>query len=172
MERPLDARADTFNNYATPIAQSSIAQSNVVEFGYLGLFGTAFVAATLIPISSEVVLSALTKAAGFEIWLLVAVATVGNTLGSVVNWLLGRYCLHWQDRSWFPIKQNSLTRATERFNRYGVWTMLFAWVPVIGDPLTFAAGLLRIDFRIFVTLVAIGKAARYIAVAALAEQLF
>lgn len=143
----------------------------MVEFGYLGLFGTAFVAATLIPISSEVVLSALTTADGFHVWLLVAVATVGNTLGSVVNWLLGRYCLHWQDRRWFPIKQASLTRATERFNRYGVWTMLFAWVPIIGDPLTFAAGLLRVDFRIFVTLVAIGKAGRYIAVAALAEQL-
>jgi membrane protein YqaA with SNARE-associated domain len=59
----------------------------VVELGYIGLFGTAFAAATLIPISSEVVLSALTKADGFEIWLLVVVATVGNTLGSVVNWL-------------------------------------------------------------------------------------
>jgi membrane protein YqaA with SNARE-associated domain len=143
----------------------------VVELGYIGLFGTAFAAATLIPISSEVVLSALTKADGFEIWLLVVVATVGNTLGSVVNWLLGRYCLHWQDRRWFPIKQESLTRATECFNRYGVWTMLFAWIPVIGDPLTFAAGLLRVDFRVFLTLVAIGKAARYIAVAALTEQL-
>ncbi|NKB55747.1 MAG: DedA family protein [Alphaproteobacteria bacterium] len=142
----------------------------MVESGYLGLFATAFLAATLIPVSSEVVLGALTAAEGFDIWLLVAVATAGNTLGSVINWLLGRYCLNWRDKRWFPIKPASLVRATERFNRYGLWSMLFAWLPIVGDPLTFAAGVLGVRFRIFVTLVAIGKATRYIAVAFLAQQ--
>ena len=142
----------------------------MLEYGYLGLFATAFLAATLIPISSEVVLGALSTAQGFEIWLLVAVATAGNTLGSIVNWWLGHYCLHWRDRRWFPIKPASLTRATERFNRYGLWSLLLAWLPIVGDPLTFAAGVLGVRFPIFVTLVAIAKAARYAAVAALAEQ--
>jgi len=142
----------------------------LLESGYLGLFATAFLAATLIPISSEVVLGALSAAQGFNIWLLVAVASTGNTLGSVVNWLLGRYCLRWQDRGWFPVMPDTLTRATARFNRYGLWSLLLAWVPIVGDPLTFAAGVLGVRFPIFVTLVAIGKTARYIAVAALAQQ--
>ena len=142
----------------------------MLESGYLGLFATAFLAATLIPISSEVVLGALSAAQGFDIWLLVAVASTGNTLGSVVNWLLGRYCLRWQDRRWFPVKPDTLTHATALFNRYGLWSLLLAWVPIVGDPLTFAAGVLGVRFPIFVTLVAIGKTARYLAVAALAQQ--
>ena len=142
----------------------------MLEYGYLGLFATAFLAATLIPVSSEIVLGALSAAQGFDVWLLVAVATTGNTLGSVVNWWLGRYCLHWRDRRWFPVKPATLTRATERFNRYGLWSLLLAWLPIVGDPLTFAAGVLGVRFPIFVTLVAIGKAARYVAVAALAVQ--
>lgn len=143
----------------------------MLESGYVGLFATAFLAATLIPVSSEVVLGALTAAEGFDIWILVAVATAGNTLGSVLNWLLGRYCLHWRDRRWFPFKQATLERAAERFNRFGLWSLLLAWLPIVGDPLTFAAGMFGVRFPIFVTLVAIGKAARYIAVAALAQQL-
>lgn len=143
----------------------------MLESGYLGLFATALLAATLIPISSEVVLAALTAAQGFDIWLLVAVATTGNTLGSVINWLLGRYCLHWRDRSWFPIKPVTLERATERFNRYGIWSLLLAWIPIVGDPLTFVAGILGVRFPVFVVLVATGKAARYVAVAALAQQI-
>ena len=142
----------------------------MLESGYLGLFATAFLAATLIPISSEVVLGALSAAQGFDIWLLVAVASTGNTLGSVVNWLLGSYCLRWQDRRWFLVKTDTLTRATARFNRYGLWSLLLAWVPIVGDPLTFAAGVLGVRFPIFVTLTTIGKTARYIAVAELAQQ--
>ncbi|MEC9152623.1 MAG: YqaA family protein [Pseudomonadota bacterium] len=143
----------------------------MVEFGYLGLFATAFLAATLIPVSSEVVLGALSKAEGFEIWLLVAVASAGNTLGSIVNWILGRYCLHWRDQRWFPIKPAMLTLATKRFHRYGLWSLLLAWLPIVGDPLTFAAGVLGVRLPIFVTLVAIGKVVRYITIAALAQHI-
>ena len=141
-----------------------------MESGYLGLFATALVAATLIPLSSEIVLAALTRAEGFDVWRLVAVATAGNTLGSAINWALGRYCLHWRDHRWFPVKPATLDTATDRFNRYGLWTLPFAWLPVVGDPLTFAAGLLRVRFPVFVVLVAAGKAARYTAVAAAAQQ--
>ena len=97
---------------------------------------------------------------------------MGNTLGSIINWILGRYCLYWRDRRWFPIKPAALDRATDRFNRYGLWSMMFAWLPIVGDPLTFAAGILGVRFPIFVALVAIGKAVRYIVVASLAERLF
>jgi len=143
----------------------------VLESGYLGLFATAFLAASLIPVSSEVALAVLSKAKGFDIWLLVAVATAGNTLGSIVNWILGRYCLHWRDQRWFPIKPAMLTLATERFHRYGLWSLLLAWLPIVGDPLTFAAGVLGVRFPIFIALVAIGKVARYITIVALAQHI-
>lgn len=144
----------------------------MIESGYLSLFTTALLAATIIPISSEIVLGALSTAQGFDVWLLIAVATAGNTLGSIVNWWLGRYCLRWRDRRWFPIKPPKLVRTTEQFNRYGIWSLLLTWLPIIGDPLSFAAGVLGVRFPIFVILVAVGKAARYIAVVALAHQIF
>lgn len=141
----------------------------MISGGYLGLFLTAFVAATLLPLSSEAVLVALSSAGGYDVALLFALATLGNTLGAVVNWALGRFCLHWAGRRWFPFSRDQLSRAGERFRHYGVWSLLFAWVPVVGDPLTFAAGVLRVRFPTFVILVAIGKAARYAAVLAVAR---
>jgi membrane protein YqaA with SNARE-associated domain len=90
----------------------------------------------------------------------------------VVNWLLGRYCLRWQDRKWFPIKSDSLKHATAWFQRYGVWSILFAWAPIIGDPLTFIAGALRMNFWLFVLLAGLGKAARYAVVAGVVRAAF
>jgi membrane protein YqaA with SNARE-associated domain len=132
--------------------------------GYVGLFLSAFLAATILPFSSEAVLAGLyafDRGNALALWL---TASVGNTLGSLVNWLLGRFCLHWQDRRWFPIKPDRLERAHVWFSRYGVWSLLFAWLPVVGDPLTFAAGVLRVNAGLFLILVAAGKAARYGAV--------
>ena len=140
--------------------------------GYGGLFLTAFLAATLLPLSSEAVLAALAAAEGYDLYVLVAVATAGNTLGALVNWLLGRFCLHWRDRRWFPVDTTRLDRASGWFRRYGVWSLLLAWMPVIGDPLTFIAGFLGIRLRYFVPLVALGKAARYAVIAGLAQALF
>ena len=137
----------------------------------LGLFVTALVAATLIPVSSEAVLGALSAAPRADIWWLVAVASVGNTLGAAINWVLGRACLRWRERRWFPIKPAALDRATDRFNRFGTCSLLFAWLPVVGDPLTFAAGVLRVNFWLFVVLVAIGKTARYAVIASAAKAL-
>ncbi|WP_259781318.1 YqaA family protein [Aestuariispira ectoiniformans] len=138
------------------------------SLGYLGLFLTAFFAATLLPIQSEAVLAALTVQKGFSLWWLVLVAGVGNTLGSVVNWCLGRWCLHFQDRRWFPVPKAALAKAQDRFQRWGVWSLLLAWTPFIGDPLTFAAGVLRVRFDLFLLLVAISKFSRYIVVAYIA----
>ena len=133
--------------------------------GYTGLFLTAFLAATILPLSSEGVLAALGSGDGFELWGLVLVATAGNTLGSVVNWGLGRWSLRFRDRKWFPVSAATLDRACARFRRWGLWTLLLAWVPVVGDPLTVAAGLLRVPFTPFLVLVAAGKAFRYLVVA-------
>lgn len=137
--------------------------------GYVSLFVTAFLAATVLPMSSEAVLSALVVGDGFDLWLLIALASIGNTLGAVVNWLLGRYCLRWRDRKWFPVSAAALERASRWFSRYGVFSLLFAWLPVVGDPLTFVAGILRVRFALFLVLVALGKTARYVAVAGMVD---
>lgn len=129
--------------------------------GYLGLFLSAFIAATLLPFYSEAVIVALSGAGGFDAVMLVVVATFGNTLGAVVNWALGRYLLHWQDRRWFPFRPDRLERAGRWFRRYGEWSLLLAWAPVIGDPLTFVAGVMRVRIVPFLALVAAGKGARY-----------
>lgn len=127
---------------------------------YLTLFFTALIAATLFPLSSEALLITLLyqQYSPLLLWL---TATSGNTLGSCINWYLGRQCLHWQDKKWFPFRPAQLTRAQHQFQRYGLVSLLFAWVPVVGDPLTFFAGVMRISFWKFLVLVAIGKGIRY-----------
>jgi len=127
---------------------------------YLSLFFTALIAATLFPLSSEALLAALLYQ-HYSPLLLWLVATSGNTLGSCINWYLGKQCLHWQDKKWFPFKPAQLARGQQQFQRYGLWSLLFAWLPVVGDPLTFFAGVMRIRFWQFFVLVAIGKSLRY-----------
>lgn len=138
---------------------------------YLSLFITGFIAATLLPASSEVLLLALFQQGLNPLWLWLS-ATAGNTLGSCVNWYLGHEILRFQHKRWFPVSSNSLQRAQRHFKRYGYWSLLFAWLPVVGDPLTFVAGMLRMRFRTFVALVLIGKGVRYAVVLLLASQLF
>lgn len=128
-----------------------------------GLFFVSFIAATLLPAQSEAVLAALHLTGEYDALTLLLVATAGNVLGSCVNWLLGRYLVRFKERRWFPVSPAALDRAAERYRRYGLWTLLFAWLPVVGDPLTFAAGMLRTPFWLFLSLVTIGKCARYAA---------
>lgn len=127
---------------------------------YLSLFLTGLIAATLFPLSSEALLVSLVYQQ-YSWWLLWLSATLGNTLGSCINWYLGDQCLHWQDKTWFPFKLDQLQRTQAHFHRYGLWSLLFAWLPVIGDPLTFFAGVMRVSFWKFLLLVSLGKAARY-----------
>lgn len=127
---------------------------------YLSLFVTALIAATLFPLSSEALLVALLHQQYSPLLLWLA-ATSGNTLGSCINWYLGKECLRWQDKKWFPINAVQLERARQHFHRYGLWALLFAWLPVVGDPLTFIAGVMRISFWKFFALVALGKSLRY-----------
>ena len=137
--------------------------------GYTGLFLSTFLASTFLPFSSEAVLLALAAMDGYETSLLLIVASVGNTLGALLNWVMGRFCLRWQDRRWFPVSPDHLAQATRWFGRYGLWSMLLAWVPIIGDPLTMVAGVLRVNIWAFLILVAIGKTARYAALLGLFE---
>lgn len=127
------------------------------------LLGASFLAATIMPFSSEVILYSLLKQ-GEPPWLLVGIATCGNSLGAAVNWWLGRYLLHYQDRRWFYFKPDQLEKMRHWFNRYGVWSLLASWVPLGGDVLTCIAGIMRVPFWIFLPLVAAGKGLRYVAV--------
>lgn len=127
---------------------------------YFGLFLSAFLAATLVPAYSEILFAGLLSA-GYDPLALWIWASAGNTLGSAVNWVLGRYLLQFQDRRWFPFKQKSLGIAQRWFQKFGVWSLLFAWLPVGGDALTFVAGMMRVRFSIFIVLTAIGKSTRY-----------
>ena len=127
---------------------------------YISLFFAAFLAATLIPFSSEAMLAAL-LAQHYSFVGLWCAATLGNCLGSALNWYLGYQCLHWQHKRWFPFKPEKLIRAQRWFQRFGLYSLLFAWVPIIGDPLTFVAGVMRVKFLPFIVLVAIGKGLRY-----------
>jgi len=92
------------------------------------------------------------------VWL---VATAGNSLGAAVNWILGRFLTRFETRRWFPFKPDSLHRGQTWFQKYGVWSLLFAWLPIVGDALTFIAGVMRVRFELFFVLTAIGKGTRY-----------
>jgi len=131
---------------------------------YLGMFLAAFAAATLFPMGSEAVLLGLLLTDRYQTWLLMAVATVGNVLGSVVNWLLGRLLAQFEGRKWFPVTPAQLARAEAWYGRYGRWSLLLSWVPVIGDPLTVAAGVLQEPLPTFLVLVAAAKFGRYLAI--------
>jgi len=132
----------------------------------LGVFGASFLAATILPFSSEVVLAAALADPDVARETLWAVATIGNTLGAAVNWWLGRYANHFRDRRWFPATPHQMDKAEAWFNRYGVLSLLLSWLPVGGDALTVIAGILRVRFDLFLILVALGKGARYAAVIA------
>ncbi|WP_100914427.1 YqaA family protein [Pseudoalteromonas spongiae] len=138
---------------------------------YLSLFFTAFIAATLLPTASEGMLAYLTQQQ-YNIALLWFSATLGNTLGSCINWWLGKELNRFKDRKWFALSEQQLEKAQQSFNRYGRASLLLAWLPIVGDPLTFVAGIMRVPFSIFVLLVAIGKALRYAIVIAMALQFF
>ncbi|MBG6146436.1 membrane protein YqaA with SNARE-associated domain [Labrenzia sp. EL_142] len=137
----------------------------------LGLFGISFLAATLLPAQSELGLSGLIYLETAPVLLLVMTASLGNTLGSLVNWGLGRGAIRFSDAMWFPVKPEKLERATAWYQRYGRWSLLMSWAPVIGDPLTLAAGLLRERFWPFLLLVALAKTGRYVVVALIATRI-
>ena len=131
---------------------------------YGGLFLIAFLAATILPAQSEIGLAGLLLSGDYSVALLIVAASLGNTLGAVVNWALGRWIEHFRDRKWFPAKPEQLDKAVGWYHRYGRWSLLLSWMPFIGDPLTLAAGVL---FWSFLAIVSLAKTARYLILTAI-----
>ncbi len=130
----------------------------------LGLFAAAFGAATILPFQSEIIFVAVQADGRVSLPLIILVASVGNTLGSVLNYFLGIWLEHFKGRRWFPVTDAQLAKAQAWYQRYGVWTLLLSWAP-LGDAVTVIAGVMRTPFWLFVTLVAIAKTGRYVALA-------
>jgi membrane protein YqaA with SNARE-associated domain len=137
--------------------------------GLIGLFLAAFLAATPVPMQSEVVFLAL-QAAGWPALLLVAVASVGNILGSCVTYAIGRGAETFRNRRWFPLTPAALVRAQGWWQRWGLWSLLLSWAPG-GDLLVALAGLMRVPVWQFLLLVTLAKTARYAVLAAAAATL-
>ena len=129
---------------------------------YLSLLFISFLAATILPFSSELTLAGLISTSNYDNLLLLVFASFGNVLGSVFNWGLGFYARNLTIKKWFPFKETQIERSSKWFSKFGKWSLLFAWVPIVGDPLTFVACLLRVRFLDFIILVAIGKVSRYL----------
>jgi membrane protein YqaA with SNARE-associated domain len=136
----------------------------VFEVIYLSLFTISFLAATILPFSSELTLAGLIATSDYDNLLLLIVASFGNVSGSVINWALGFYSRNLTNKKWFPFKDKQIEKSSQWFSKFGKWSLLFAWVPFIGDPLTLVAGLLRVKFLEFLILVMIGKISRYLVI--------
>ena len=134
----------------------------IILISYFQLFIISFLAATILPLSSELVLSTMLLTDSFDKYLLLIVASFGNILGSSVNWYLGKKILIFKDKKWFPANERQIAKGEIYFKKYGIWSLLLAWVPIIGDPLTIVAGILRVKFFTFLLLVSISKISRYI----------
>ena len=128
---------------------------------YVGLFLTAFGAATLLPLQSEALLVGLVLSERQAAWLLMGIATLGNVLGSLVNWWLGTRLEQFKDRRWFPVSPSHLDKARQHYQRYGYWSLLLSWLPIIGDPLTLVTGVMGEPWRRFLLIVTLAKGLRY-----------
>ncbi|MBF0229733.1 MAG: DedA family protein [Desulfamplus sp.] len=136
----------------------------LAEYGYAGLFVCAFLAATILPLGSEIVFTAL-LINQYNMFLLLGVATLGNVLGSLVNYVVGIRGGNWIMTKLFRLSNIEIEFAENRFKKYGNRVLLLSWMPVIGDPLTVVAGILKVNFWLFIIFVSIGKFLRYLLVA-------
>ena len=133
--------------------------------GYLALFAVSFLAATIFPAQSELVLAGMLVSGAYDNALLLLVATLGNTAGACVNWLLGRFIHSFEGKRWFPFPQIRLARAERWYRKWGKWSLLLSWAPVVGDALTVLAGVARVPLTTFVALVLVAKGGRYLVLA-------
>lgn len=132
----------------------------LIAYGYPALFGISFLAATVVPLGSEWLLAAL-LIKGLDPNLLLLSATAGNVLGAQTTWAIGIWGGPFLMERVLRIDAASREKAQRIYNRWGSWSLLFAWVPVVGDPLCLVGGLFRMGFLRFSLLVAIGKFGRY-----------
>jgi membrane protein YqaA with SNARE-associated domain len=136
----------------------------LIDYGYTGMGVAAFLAGSVVPFSSEAVLTAL-YAGGLNLWTLVVASTIGNVLGGVFNYFIGRLCNEGWVYRLFRIKPEKLDSTKERVRKYGAWTGLFSSIPIVGDAITLALGILRVNFTTSLLAMFVGKAVRYAALA-------
>ena len=129
---------------------------------YGGLFTSALVAATIFPMQSEAVLVGLLLSDHYSTTLLVLTASCGNILGAVINWWLGRSLDRFRHHPWFPVNDQQMKQARNWYHRYGRWSLLLSWAPIIGDPLTVIAGVLREPLPWFLVIAGSAKFLRYL----------
>ncbi|MGA0412099.1 MAG: YqaA family protein [Candidatus Puniceispirillales bacterium] len=139
---------------------------------YIILFTSSFASSTILPGHSEITLIALITQKKYEVFYLVVFASLGNILGSVLNWYLGLYFLKFKNKKWFPFKENQINKVSKSFLKYGKWSLLLSWVPFIGDVLTLVAGMFRVPLYQFVVIVSVAKVSRYIFVSLIALNVF
>ena len=137
---------------------------------YTGLFASAFLAATIFPAQSEAGLAYFLAMGEQPVGLLVLVVSAGNTLGAVVNWYLGRQLARFSDRRWFSANKARIAAATSWYQKYGYWSLLASWMPIIGDPITLVAGFFRAPLWSFVVIVGLVKTVRYLLVVIMTWQ--
>jgi membrane protein YqaA with SNARE-associated domain len=135
----------------------------------LSLFGLSFLASTVIPLGSEWLLVMLLLQ-GHPAITAVTVATLGNTLGACTTYLIGVFGSRFLTRRVLRLSESELDRSRRIYQRLGVWSLLFTWIPVIGDPLCLLAGAMRTSMPLFLVLVPIGKACRYAVLALITQQ--
>lgn len=138
------------------------------DFGAMfGLFMTGLLAGSLVPIPSETALVAMLMRSTYSVWLLLVVSTAGNVAGSVINWLIGRALEKFKHSRWFPANEKQLAKARAWYHKYGRWSLLMSWVPIVGDPLTVVAGIMKEPLWFFLILVTVAKFTRYAVITAI-----
>ena len=143
---------------------------NAIEV-YASLFISSFLSSTILPGHSEIILTAFIFLKKYPIIDLIFFASIGNILGSILNWCIGYFLTNLKDRKWFPINKSQLTRASSWFLKYGKWTLFLSWVPIIGDPLTIVAGIFRVPIHIFILIVSLAKTMRYVFISLIATNI-
>ena len=142
---------------------------NAIEV-YASLFISSFLSSTILPGHSEIILTAFIFLKKYPIIDLIFFASIGNILGSILNWCIGYFLTNLKDRKWFPINKSQLTRASSWFLKYGKWTLFLSWVPIIGDPLTIIAGIFRVPIYTFILIVSLAKTMRYVFISLVATN--
>ena len=139
---------------------------------YITLFVSSFISSTILPGHSELTLTGFIFLNKFSVFNLILIASLGNILGSILNWYLGFYLIKFKKKKWFPINKLQLEKTSLWFVTYGKWTLFLSWVPFIGDPLTVVAGVLRVPIITFVIIVSISKILRYVFISLIALNIF
>ena len=135
---------------------------------YIGLFLSSFLSATILPGQSEIALTSLIILNNHSLSFLVFIASLGNVLGSLLNWFIGCKLERFKKKNWFPVTELQLKKASNWFHKYGKWSLLLSWVPFIGDPITIVAGIFRISIMHFILIVSFAKTMRYVFIAFIA----